>query len=299
MSLAEDIELACLIEATAPKPGNVHPQAAFRDLCYNDFVLAARAIADPLSLAGSVGLGTSILNSIRAVRDATGTNVNLGIVLLLAPLVAVPPSQSLKSGIASVLRQTTIDDAAQVYQAIRLAAPGGMGEVSAQDIRERPTVTLYEAMTLAADRDRIAEQYANHYAIVFAACDRLREMMNESSDWQASIVKLELWIMSQWPDTLIMRKCGRALAEEAAAKAAAVLAVSESDPEQLPRALVQFDAWLRADGHRRNPGTTADLIAATLFAARRDGLIKLPTLAEVRRAANSALTFLQTPEIQQ
>ena len=32
----------------------------------------------------------------------------------------------------------------------------------------------------------------------------------------------------------------------------------------------EFDAFLRADGHRRNPGTTADMIAAVLFAALRD-----------------------------
>ena len=39
------------------------------------------------------------------------------------------------------------------------------------------------------------------------------------------------------------------------------------------RALADFDFWLRSDGHRRNPGTTADLIAAALFAGLRDGWI--------------------------
>jgi triphosphoribosyl-dephospho-CoA synthase len=37
-----------------------------------------------------------------------------------------------------------------------------------------------------------------------------------------------------------------------------------------------FDEWLRADGHARNPGATADLIAAGLFVALRDGTIQLP-----------------------
>ena len=31
-----------------------------------------------------------------------------------------------------------------------------------------------------------------------------------------------------------------------------------------------FDRWLRADGHARNPGTTADLVTACLFVALRE-----------------------------
>ena len=44
----------------------------------------------------------------------------------------------------------------------------------------------------------------------------------------------------------------------------------------------EFDAWLRADGHRRNPGTTADLIAASLFAAFRDGILPMPSLDDIQ-----------------
>ena len=33
------------------------------------------------------------------------------------------------------------------------------------------------------------------------------------------------------------------------------------------RSLADFDAMLRRDGNRLNPGTTADLVCATLFAA--------------------------------
>ena len=54
-----------------------------------------------------------------------------------------------------------------------------------------------------------------------------------------------------------------------------------------PRELDKFDAWLRADGHRRNPGTTADLIAATLFAALRDGLINSPTREQILQSAKN------------
>jgi triphosphoribosyl-dephospho-CoA synthase len=60
-------------------------------------------------------------------------------------------------------------------------------------------------------------------------------------------------------DTLIARKGGPAIADEAQARAQAVLAGQQSMDE--------LDTWLRTDGHRRNPGTTADLVCATLFLA--------------------------------
>ncbi len=293
MTPAEQIELACLMEATARKPGNVHPAAAFNDLDYNDFVQAASAIARPLATAPDVGLGRAIFDAVQATRTATGTNVNLGIVLLLAPLTAVPESLSLEQGLHQVLNQTTVADAEQVYAAIRLAVPGGLGEAASQDISQAPTVTLQQAMALAADRDRIAEQYINGFDLVFQARRQLEKLFADQLDWEEAMIRLFLWMLSQWPDTLIARKCGPAVAQEASSRAAAVInrtdtngkspgSTSGTINEQL---LFEFDTWLRADGHRRNPGTTADLVAATLFAALRDGLITAPSFDDVRQRA--------------
>jgi triphosphoribosyl-dephospho-CoA synthase len=69
------------------------------------------------------------------------------------------------------------------------------------------------------------------------------------------------------PDSLIARKRGEAVAVEASRRAAEVLAGGE---------IAGFDAWLRGDGHARNPGATADLVAAALFVALLDGTIQLP-----------------------
>jgi len=41
-------------------------------------------------------------------------------------------------------------------------------------------------------------------------------------------------------------------------------------------AVSDLDFWLRSDDHRRNPGTTADLVAAGLFVALREAIIKFP-----------------------
>lgn len=289
MTLEEQIEIACLMEATARKPGNVHCTSAFDDLCYQDFVLAASAVAKPLVQARTVRLGSAILDAVTATRAATGTNVNLGIVLLLAPLVAVPEDYPLEQGIAQILNHTTIEDAARVYSAIRIAQPGGMGQASEQDIREIPTVTLRDAMALAADRDRIAEQYVTDFALVFEARTKLCELFASTANWESAIVTLHVWMLSRWPDTLISRKCGAAIANESSARAAKVLASADQNGKLQDTSLEEFDNWLRADGHRRNPGTTADLIAATLFAAIRDNLIASPSREQLQQFAELAV----------
>jgi triphosphoribosyl-dephospho-CoA synthase len=301
MNLAEQIEISCLVEATARKPGNVHPAASFVDLNYDDFVAAARAIADPLAGASRDGLGLAVLNAIRATRQAAGSNVNLGIALLIAPLSAVPAGTPLSSGICNVLARTTVEDAEQVYEAIRLARPGGLGQAESQDVNDHPTVTLRAAMALAADRDKIAEQYSTDFALVLGsarswlvdewhrACDAARMIAQTNSatgepglpPWEAAIIRLQLKLLAHAPDSLVARKCGLTTAIELQNRAADLCGSNwpDSMTDDLP--LRQFDEWLRADGHRRNPGTTADLIVATLFAAARDGLIELPTRDEI------------------
>lgn len=285
MELAEQIELVCLMEATARKPGNVHPAAVFADLCYEDFVRAASAVAEPLAAAPVVGLGSAIFHAVHATRAATGTNVNLGIILLLAPLAAVPKDSALESGLPSILEQTTIEDAEHVYAAIRLAQPGGMGDAPSQDIRQRPTVNLRDAMALAADRDRVAQQYVTNDRLVFEARSKLCDLLEMSAHWETAVIALHCWILSKWPDTLIARKCGLDVAAHVSNRAKAIMDAAGGGPNIDTHALAEFDLWLRQDGHRRNPGTTADLVAATLFAASRDRLCELPSRAQIEAFA--------------
>ena len=156
-------EIACLLEVTARKPGNVHRFRDFKDLHFLDFLLSATAIAAPLDRAVEQGLGATVLAAVEATREVVSTNTNLGMILLLAPLAAVPRTVDLAEGVEQVLAATTRDDARDAYRAIRLARPGGLGEVPDQDVAAEPTVTLREAMALAADRDLVARQYANGF----------------------------------------------------------------------------------------------------------------------------------------
>ena len=270
-------QAACLLEVTARKPGNVHRFADFDDAHYLDFLLSAAAIARPLDRAIEVGVGRAVLEAVQATRQLVQTNTNLGMILLLAPLATVPVDVPIREGVAAVLESLTIDDARHVYQAIRLARPGGLGQAEAQDVREEPTVTLLEAMKLAADRDLVARQYAQAYTDVFERfLPTLQAFLNNGDPIETAIVAAFLRFLADQPDTLIARKRGMAVAREASARATEVFEAGWPRSLAGHAALDNFDQWLRADGHARNPGATADLATAGLFVALRDGTIKRP-----------------------
>lgn len=275
--LAACARRACLLEATARKPGNVHPEASYPDLCYDDFVRSADAIAPALANAPGQPVGQTILDAVLATQRTVGRNTNLGIVLLIAPLAAVPQNQTLRDGIAPVLRSLTQTDAALVYRAIRAAQPGGMGNVEDQDVADEPTGTLVDVMRLAAERDAIARQYSNDFDDVLTfGLPTLYELAGErafDARWEEVVIGLQLRWMAMYPDTLIARKRGGREAEESAGMAAAVLDAGLFASDEGRRRLKRLDEWLRAEGNSRNPGTTADLVTACLFAALREGVI--------------------------
>jgi len=258
------------MEATARKPGNVHPEAQFDDLFYEDFVTSARCAARPLSRAGRTGVGQAVYEAIRDTQAQVHTNTNLGIALLLAPLAAVPESETLRNGIGAVLGTLTSEDARHVYEAIRLAHPGGMGTVNDGDISTPPPDDLLWAMGLAADRDWIAKQYVTGFRDLLETGVSLLSEWRPEASWELRVIHLQLELLARWPDSLIARKCGLKLADEASVEAKAVLDAGWPDSAAGLLAILKFDAWLRADGHRRNPGTTADAVAAILFAGLRD-----------------------------
>jgi triphosphoribosyl-dephospho-CoA synthase len=262
-------QLACIWEATARKPGNVHRYKDFADVSYLDFLTSTAAIAPVLDRAPTRRVGESVLEGIRATRRVVTTNTNLGILLLLVPLATVEEAENLRHSVDKVLSQLDVADARAVYQAIRLAAPGGLGRVSEQDAAAEPTQTRREVMCLAAERDLVARQYANGFHDIFeTGIPALERGLAETRCLEGAIIHCQLVLMAEHGDSLIVRKRGLAESEMARGWACRVLEGSET--------LSAFDAWLRAEGHKRNPGTTADLVAACLFVALREGRITLP-----------------------
>ncbi|MCY2962576.1 MAG: triphosphoribosyl-dephospho-CoA synthase [Planctomycetota bacterium] len=269
-STEELILEACLREVQAPKPGNVHPGASFCDLTCEDFIRSAHAVAPVLARAGELGIGQAILHAVQATRRVVATNTNLGMILLLTPLAAIPRDRSLVDGIEPILAALTRDDAVAVYEAIRLSMPGAMGDVPEGDLAVGPTGTLREMMALAADRDSIATEYARGFPIVLQCGLPILARRWRDDAWEEAVVGLHLELMAAIPDTLIARKCGPEVARESADRATRVLDAGWPIDPHGRRLCKELDLWLRADGHRRNPGTTADLVAASVFAFFRE-----------------------------
>lgn len=285
-------QTACIWEATARKPGNVTPFHSFSNLTYVDLVLSAAAVGPILHSARITGVGVTVLDGVRSTRRVVNTNTNLGILLLLAPLAAVPPlriwtheqllepetPEDLRQGVERILSGLDIRDSKLVFEAIRLAGAGGMGRQTKQDIHSEPTEPLREIMDSASERDLIARQYANGYCHVFGyGLAGLQEGLEKTGSLEGATLFCHLHWMASYPDSLIARKRGQAEAMEAARRAKEVLDLDWPATVASRLAFRDLDAWLRAEGHSRNPGTTADLVTASLFVALRTGIMKLPT----------------------
>jgi len=267
--LKDAVFWACEQEVSAPKPGNVNVISDGHNMVVEDFIKSAHAIA-PVMAKPDLTVGERILQSIQATRRVVNCNTNLGIVLLFAPLCQAVQScetfDELPERLQVVLNNLTVDDAIDCYQAIRLAEAGGLGKQDQQDISAVPTITLLEAMDLAKNRDQIAQQYINNFNTLWdLTLPSLTKAINsgESVEWATAFAYLKL--LSKALDSLISRKQSTALATKVSERAKQfVIQIEETGTVE-----THFDALTHWDKELKekaiNPGTSADLIAATLL----------------------------------
>jgi triphosphoribosyl-dephospho-CoA synthase len=290
------VAAASILEAAAAKPGNVHPAAEFPDLTHTELVAAGLAIAPAMERAAETPLGQTVLAAVRAARSVTRSNANLGIVLAIAPLAAVPdapaapataapataapataapataaPATAAPAAAAAVLARLTPADAADVWQAIRLSQPGGLGESPQHDLAGPAPADLLAAMRLAAPHDAIARLWTDGYQSLHAGLVAdLLAAIDHGLPLHDAIVDAFLAQLAREPDSLIARKHGLPMALEVSGRAAAARAA--------PQTIPAFDRFLRSP-RRLNPGTTADLTAAALYILIRDGRLLSDAMA--------------------
>ena len=272
--LEQQVQLACVLEVSAAKPGNITPAHAYSDTTYADMVRSALALGPVFARRRALQrtVGELIADGVAATAQVADANTNLGIVLLFAPLVRAAvrrrAGEALRPAVERTLSELDVDDAAAAFAAIARANPGGLGDAPEHDVRAPARVSLREAMAAAADRDSIASEYATGYAIVFdEGLPLLDDALQGGCSTLDAIVSLHLGLLAAHPDTLITRKVNKDVARSVSAAAAEVRAGTRSLPE--------FDASLRSADNRLNPGTTADLVAGTLLAALISG-VRLP-----------------------
>lgn len=294
---------ACDAELRALKPGNVHVHAGGHGMAVEQFERAAAAAAPHVADAGQP-VGRRILRAVAASLAAAGCNTNLGILLLCVPLAEAafsahfsrggpasdrpgapnawrsplplpapaPPGGGEGSPLRAALRQVldglSPDDAVNVFRAIASANPGGLGESAEADVAQPPRIPLRQAMAIAATRDRIARAYVTAFEDVFeVALPLLDEARAGLPSDELAVTALHMGLLAAFPDSHIARKYGAAVAEDVRGEARRLvhlirprLAAGAVDE------LGDFDRRLKERG--LNPGTTADFVVATLFAAQ-------------------------------
>ena len=265
-----------MLEASAEKPGNITPSHDFHDTSYEDMLRSAIAVGPELARAGDRGVGETVLAVVQASRRVAPANTNLGIALLLAPLAkAALAGGPLRARLGATLRALDVADARAAYEAIRLAAAGGLGERVEHDVRSEPAIGLREAMASAAGRDSIASEYVTDYALTFetgipALVGRARRRARGArGDRRAGAAAARR--RAGHADRPQARRRGGGAGVGGRARRARRR--RRRAPRRGGGRCASFDASLREPGNALNPGTTADLVTATLFVALLEGML--------------------------
>jgi triphosphoribosyl-dephospho-CoA synthase len=299
-NIARCLELAILLEASAHKPGNVNIVTDFEHTRYEHFLASAVAASSSFKSAATQGLSSSekrnfqlgllikqCINDIAAWQR--GGNTLLGTVILLSPMAIAAGMTIAKNGfeVASfrrnlkiVVESTTPDDAVNLYSAIEIANPGGLGKAPDLDVTDPASkrrilvdgVTLYDVFKIAEKYDTICSEWTSNYRVTFnIAYPILKQRLKKEADPSQAIVQTFLEVLSQVPDTFIARKAGNQKASEVSLEARRIVDLGGVETSEGRERLRKFDLQLRRSGNLLNPGTTADIVAAGLAVCTLNG----------------------------
>jgi len=282
--IANLAQLAAVLEVSSRKPGNVGPEHDFPDTGYEDFVAGSIAIGEGIELSedngfkagkseidvNEIGLGNSILKCISDVKESHGGgNTHLGMVMLFVPIAAgaglcLGRGKDLKGGLRNsvieVVRNSTPEDSNKLYDAIKLSGVSGLGKLL------RKEMPFYELMRGSLEKDTIADELSGGLPIVFEkGVPALDGNYKKASSIRDAVTQTYLELLAQFPDTFIARKLSVDDAEGVSEKARAVIEKGGIFTDEGVQAIDEFDNFLRNSEKKLNPGTTADLVAASLF----------------------------------
>ena len=260
---------ACGQELTALKPGNVHIYADGHDLTVGHFLKSAEVCA-PIIADGSLSLGSQIKTAVLATKNCVSTNTNLGIILLCAPIsqAACKTNWSdLNRAVSKAIESSDIEDAQLILEAIRIASPSGLGKSEKHDVHAVAAADIREIMYFARKIDMIAQQYSNDFNEVFDfGFSTINKAKSTGKSEPEITTQLYLGFLSKFLDSHIVRQHGSNVAQEVRNTAKHLYA--EIKNQKIDRKhhenMLNCDKLLKQ--RDINPGTSADLTVATLFA---------------------------------
>ena len=291
------LELAILLEVSAHKPGNVSVVTNFEKTFYDHFLASAVAVGSSFEIAAQKGIFVSQakidLTDVgvgqlvkRGVSDINawqhGGNTLLGAVILLSPIAVAAGMvsamgdfdiQCLRKNLKRIVESTTPRDAVNMYAAIEMANPSGLGKAPALDINDpaslkkilHDNISLYDVFKIAEQYDTICSEWIHNYPITFdLAYPSLAKQLQDKSDPSDAIVQTFLEVLAKVPDTFIARKTGIDKSREISLRARQILDFGGIETPVGKESLSEFDRELRESSNLLNPGTTADILAAAL-----------------------------------
>ena len=297
--ISKCLELAILFEVSADKPGNVNLVVGFEGTRHEHFLSSAVAAAPSFELAAERGIAfskgeikVSDVGVGRIIKDCVanvnawqrGGNTLVGTVILLAPIAVaagIAPTRDehvfeipkLRENLRLVVESTTSEDAVNVYEAINIAKPSGLGKAPELDINDsnsvnrivKENISLYQVFKIASQYDRVCSEWIGNYPLTFDfAYPRLMEQIKDTGDLNVAIIHTFLKVLAEYPDTFIARKIGIEKAREVSLMAKEILELGGLETSKGKESLREFDLKLRCSSNLLNPGTTADIIAAAL-----------------------------------
>ncbi len=278
--IAKIAQIASALEVSGyPKPGNVHRTRNYEDMVFEDFIISGIVIGDTIREATknvnieNPCLGKYILNAVKETDNWIKNNTNLGIVMMIIPIACATAISNnfneIRPNIVKLMKSTSVEDACDLYDAINIADAGGMGnqdeyDVASTNAKEELKAnkqTMWDVLKISAPWDRLANEMTSDMPVVFEIGYPTYYNLIKENSLNKSCILTFLTILSEIPDTLISRKYGAKKASEISNQARQLLKYQNDD--DFKDKLKEFDDYLYEN--KFNPGTTADLTAASIF----------------------------------
>lgn len=290
--IARCCQLAMALEVSAtPKPGNIDRTHDFDDTRYEHFIASAISaypvMYDAAANRYSVGklLEMAVAESNRWQK---GGNTHFGAFLLLIPLaMSAGKLLSSKEKITAdeifanayeIVQGTDTNDAIDFYRCFQSAGVKVkdvedldlQDSGAIEDIQEKG-ITLYKLMEISSGYDLIAREWARGFPETEATAIRISELIESGLGVNHAIIQAFIELLAARPDTFIQTKSGKVIAEAVSRDAEEIVSKIHKSGivENLPL-IEDFDEQL-IEKHN-NPGSTADIIIASLFIVLLGGL---------------------------
>ncbi|MHA1894835.1 MAG: triphosphoribosyl-dephospho-CoA synthase [Candidatus Helarchaeota archaeon] len=284
--------IASLLEVSALKPGNVHPNHDIPDTRFEHFICANVVVYQYLKkIALGEPIGKNLIGAVRLTRAwQEGGNINFGILLLFAPILSaagklirekgeISDLNVLRNEIEKIIENTTFIDSLDLYKAIEIIQPGGLGTIKELDVNDKNSLkrikedklNLKYIFNQSASWDNISREWVTNYEITIdnGLPYLIKQYKKEKKIFKA-ITLLYLMLLGKYPDSLIIRKTSKEEATKISERAQKILSIT-NEAKQFEE-IQKFDEYLHVFKGKYNPGTTADLVACTIFLAIIMGL---------------------------